>query len=63
MLRTKIDDLVPIEVGIGKKTKSQLRRAINNYDADYGILISNMYTRLHYYDDIIHIPLVTFGFL
>jgi len=63
LIKTKLDDLVPIEVGVGKKTKSQLTRAINKYDADYGILISNRYSRLQYYDDIIHIPLVIFGFL
>jgi len=63
LIKTKLDDLVPIEVGIGKKTKSQLTKAINTYDADYGILISNRYSKLQYYGEIIHIPLVTFGFL
>ncbi|KZX14647.1 ATP-binding protein [Methanobrevibacter curvatus] len=63
LLRTKLDDLVPIEVGIGKKTKSQLKRAINKYDCDYGVLISNRYSKIQRHDDIIHIPLLSFGFL
>lgn len=63
LLRTKLDDLVPVEVGIGKKTKSQLTRAINKYDSEYGVLISNRYSSIKQHNNIIHIPLVSFGFL
>ncbi|KZX10752.1 ATP-binding protein [Methanobrevibacter filiformis] len=63
LLRTKLDDIVPVEVGIGKKTKNQLTRAINNYDAKYGVLISNRHSTIQKHRDIIHIPLMTFGFL
>jgi len=63
LLRTKLDDMVPIEVGIGKKTKSQLTRAINKYGSDYGVLISNRYHSIQQHNDIIHIPLLSFGFL
>jgi len=63
LLRTKLDDMVPIEVGIGKKTKSQLTRAINKYDCDYGVLISNRYSTIQRHNDIIYIPLPSFGFL
>jgi len=63
LLRTKLDDIVPIEVGIGKKTKSQLTRAINKYNSEYGILISNRFKSIRQHNDIIHIPLVSFGFL
>ena len=63
LLRTKLDDIVPIEVGIGKKTKSQLTRAINKYDSAYGVLISNRYSSIRQHNDIIHIPSAIFGFL
>ncbi|MDR0913508.1 MAG: AAA family ATPase [Methanobrevibacter sp.] len=63
LIRTKVDDIVPIEVGIGKKTKSQLIRAINKYNSDYGILISNRYRRIKQHNDIIYIPLTSFAFI
>ena len=63
LLRTKLDDLVPVEVGIGKKTKSQITRAINKHDSEYGVLISNRYNSIQQHNDIIHIPLISFGFL
>ncbi|WP_409199324.1 ATP-binding protein [Methanobrevibacter sp. DSM 116169] len=58
-----LDKIIPIEVGIGKKTKSQLTKAINNYDSDYGILISNRKSNISFEDDILHIPLLTFSYL
>ncbi|MCL2687982.1 MAG: AAA family ATPase [Methanobrevibacter sp.] len=63
LLRTKLDDMVPVEVGIGRKTKSQLTRAINKYDSEYGVLISNRYSSIQQHNNIIHIPLLSFGFL
>ena len=63
LLRTKLDDMVPIEVGIGKKTKSQLTRAINKYDSKYGVLISNRYNNIQKHGNIVYIPLISFGFL
>jgi hypothetical protein len=58
-----VDDLIPIEVGIGKKTKSQLTIAINKYHSKYGILISNRTDRIKYENDILYIPLVTFALM
>jgi len=63
IIRTKLDDLVPIEVGIGKKTKSQLIKDINRYNCNYGILVSNRYERIKYENNIIYIPLTSFGFI
>ena len=63
LLRTKLDDLVPVEVGIGKKIKNQLTRAINKYGSEYGVLISNRYSNIQRHNNIIHIPLLSFGFL
>jgi predicted AAA+ superfamily ATPase len=63
LIRTNLEDLVPIEVGVGKKTKSQLVRDINKYNSDYGILVSNRYNRIKKENNIIHIPLINFGFI
>jgi len=63
LVRTKLDDIVPVEVGIGKKTKSQLTRAINKYDSEYGVLISNRYRSIQKHNNIIYIPLTSFGFI
>ena len=63
LLQTKLDDIVPVEVGIGNKTKSQLVKAIIKYDCDYGVLISNRYNRIRKEKNIIHIPLLSFSFL
>lgn len=57
------DDVVPIEVGVGKKTKSQLTRAINEYDADYGILISNRTSNIEFINDVVYIPLFDFSLI
>ena len=61
--RTKLDDMVPIEVGVGKKSKKQLINDINKYDSNFGVLISNKYNNIRKEENIIHIPLMTFGFI
>lgn len=58
-----IDKIIPIEVGVGKKTKSQLTKAINNYNSDYGILISNRTFNIKKENNIIYIPLRTFSYI
>ncbi len=58
-----VDDVIPIEVGIGKKTKSQLTIAMNKYDAKYGILISNRTDRIKYENNILYVPLLTFALM
>lgn len=58
-----LDETIPIEVGIGKKTKSQLTRAKNKYGANYGILISNRTSGIKFENDILYIPLLTFALM
>ena len=58
-----LDRIIPIEVGIGKKTKSQLTIAKNKYDADMGILISNRTSTIKFENDILYIPLLTFALM
>ena len=57
------NEVIPIEVGIGKKTKSQLTIAINKYNANYGILISNRTDRIKFENNILYIPLITFALM
>lgn len=54
---------IPIEVGIGKKGKSQIKNAIRNYQSDYGIVISNSSAWIEEEDNIIKIPVKTFSLM
>ena len=54
---------IPIESGIGSKTKRQMKKAMNKYDADYGIVVSNKTDFIEKEDDVIFIPPKTFSFL
>lgn len=58
-----VDKIVPIEVSVGKKTKSQLTKAINNYDSDYGVLVSNRTFSIKKENNIIYVPLRTFSYM
>ena len=56
-------DIIPIEVGFGKKSKKQISKAISNYKSDYGIIISNTTQNIKKEDNIIYLPLKTFSLL
>ena len=58
-----VDKIIPIELEVGKKTKSQLTNAINNYDSDYGILVSNRIFGIKKENNIIYVPLRTFSYM
>ena len=58
-----LDRIIPIEVGIGKKTKSQLTISKNKYGADLGILISNRTSEIKFENGILYIPLLTFALM
>ncbi|MCL2116553.1 MAG: AAA family ATPase [Methanobrevibacter sp.] len=63
-LLSKIDgEIVPVEVGIGRKGKKQVKNAINSYNSSYGIIISNKTELIKKENDVIHIPLTTFSFI
>ncbi|GAA5818173.1 MAG: ATP-binding protein [Methanobrevibacter sp. CfCl-M3] len=63
LINTKFFDFIPIEVGIGKKTKSQVKKDMEYYNSDYGILVSNRFSTIKYENNIIYIPLMNFGFI
>lgn len=54
------DNAIPIEVGIGKKTKRQVKKAMDSYGCDYGIVISNKTDLIEKDEEIIYIPPKTF---
>lgn len=54
---------IPIEVSMGKKKKRQIASAIERYNADYGIIISNTTKTIVKKDNIIYLPPKTFSFL
>ena len=58
-----LDKIIPVEVGIGKKTKSQLTIAKNKYNSDYGILVSNRTSKIEFKNGILYIPLLTFALM
>jgi len=53
--------VIPVEIGIENKTKSQLTRSLNKYDSQYGILISNRTSNIEFKNNILYIPLLTFA--
>lgn len=57
------DKVIPVEVGYGKKSKKQIKKAISNYKSDYGIVISNTTGKIEKEDNIIYLPIKTFSFI
>jgi predicted AAA+ superfamily ATPase len=54
---------IPIEVGIGKKNKKQIKSAIKKYNADIGIIISDKTDSIIKDENIIYIPYTTFSLI
>lgn len=50
------DNLIPVEVGIGKKDIRQVKHAISKYKADYGIIVSNKTSTIYKEDNILYLP-------
>ena len=56
-------DKVAVEVGIGKKGDSQVKRTMNKYDCQYGVVISSATNLIKKEDEIIFLPLTTFAMM
>ena len=56
-------EVIPIEVGIGKKDTKQIKRAMKKYGSKYGIVILNTKRRITKEESVIYIPITTFSFL
>lgn len=63
IINTLDGKVIPIEVGIGKKSKRQIKKAIKKYKTDYGIIISNTTNGIKKEDDVIYLPLSTFSLM
>ena len=60
IIKTINGDIIPIEVGIGKKNKRQIISAIEYYKSDYGIVISDTTSNITREDNVIFVPYITF---
>ncbi len=56
------ENIIPIEVGFGKKDKGQIERAIKKYKSKYGIIICDC-PEIRQEGNIIYIPFMTFSFV
>lgn len=55
--------IIPVEVGVGNKDKRQIKKAINKYNSQFGLVVSNATKKIMREGDVIYIPLTTFSFL
>ena len=62
LVQKGVDEIIPVEVSIGKKGKGQIKKAINKYKAKYGIVISNT-NDVKKEDNITYIPITFFSFM
>lgn len=58
-----VEDVIPVEVGLGKTKTSQLKRSISKYNSKHAILISGGIQKISKEDNIIKIPLNTFSMI
>ena len=63
VIQGEFQKAIPIEVSMGKKKKRQIASAIERYNSDYGIIISNTTKTIVKKDNIIYLPPKTFSFL
>ncbi len=56
------ENIIPLEVGYGKKDKGQIERAIKKYNSKYGIIICEC-QNIKKGNNIIYIPITTFSFV
>ena len=62
LIQKGISEIIPVEVSIGKKGKSQIKKAINRYKVEYGIVISNA-NDVKEEGNIIYLPVTFFSFM
>ena len=56
-------DRIAVEVGIGKKGDSQVKKTMNKYNCQYGVIISSATNLIEKEDEIIYLPLTTFSLM
>ena len=63
LIKKGYDNPIPIEVGLGDKSQRQIKRTMNKFNSDYGIIISNTTKTIQKDDDVIYIPIKTFSLM
>lgn len=61
IVKEEFANAIPIEVGKNENYTWQIRNAIKQYNANYGIIISDTTRKVEKMDDIIYIPIKTFA--
>lgn len=62
IIQNSRENIIPVEVGYGKKDSSQIRKAIKKYNSKYGIIICDC-QKIKKEENIISIPITTFSFI
>jgi len=62
LMQRGIDEIIPVEVSIGKKGKGQVLKAIIKYKSKHGIVISNV-DRISFENNVVNIPITLFSFV
>ena len=62
LLQTGTGEIIPVEVGIGKKGEGQIKRAIARYHSEHGVLISGT-EKITMEKGVVHLPLMNFAFI
>ncbi|WP_456474930.1 ATP-binding protein [Candidatus Pyrohabitans sp.] len=62
LIQKSIDEIVPVEVGIGRKGRGQIKRSIREYGAEYGVVLSSG-ERVRREGNVTFIPLTLFSFV
>lgn len=63
ILTTFEGDKIAVEVGNGEKGKNQVKRTMNKYDCQYGVIVSSATNLIKKEGDIIFLPLTTFSLM
>lgn len=63
LIKKGFENPIPIEVGLEYKSKRQIKKAINKFNSEYGIIISSTTKTIEKDDDIIYIPIKTFSLM
>ena len=62
LLQTGAGEIIPVEVGIGKKGEGQIKKSIARYHSEHGVLISDT-EEISMKKGIVRIPLTNFAFV
>ena len=62
LLQTGTGEIIPVEVGIGKKDEGQIKKAITRYQSKHGVIISDT-EKITMERGIVRIPITNFAFV